>query len=443
MLDMDRSSSVRGAVDHPPTLPKPRLRSLTGSSDKLEQPRGLQWHAPAFLQSQPVPSLPDLSRFRELFPITASRAYLFAGGLAPAAVQVRAAMDEWTDRWMFDPVYHRARYFEEWELLRSRLAQLLGADAEEVAIVDNTSRGSNLAIQMIPAPSGANVVIDQTSHPSAIYPWLLPQKAGVEIRQAQSNGPEAIDSAVDDRTVALIVSHVDPVSGFRHDLSRLADLVHAHGGFLLVDVAQSAGAVELDAQGMGIDFMSGTVMKWLLGPPGVGFFYARREHLENMLPGNVGYVGVDDPDASHRSGPLPFKPGAIRHEIGLASLPGIAAARQGLEIILEAGITAIEQHVIGLTDLMITELLARDIRVLTPEEPARRGGVVAFEAAQAVQLARHLRRRAVDVWGYSSDQRVRADPHLYNTAGDVRRLIDGIDDFMAREGAEAVLATGS
>ena len=54
-----------------------------------------------------MPSLPDLSRFRELFPITESRAYLFAGGLAPAAVPVRAAMDEWTDRWMFDPVYHR------------------------------------------------------------------------------------------------------------------------------------------------------------------------------------------------------------------------------------------------------------------------------------------------------------------------------------------------
>lgn len=354
-------------------------------------------------------------------------------------------MDEWTERWMFDPAYHRARYFEEWELLRSRLAELLGADADEVAIVDNTSRGSNLAIQMISAPSDANVVIDETSHPSAIYPWLLPQKTGVDIRKVSTAGPdtESIESAVDDRTIALIVSHVDPVSGFRHDLPTLADLVHAHGGYLLVDVAQSAGAAELDARAMGIDFMSGTVMKWLLGPPGVGFLYARREHLENMQPGNVGYIGVDDPDGSHLSGPLPFKSGAIRHEIGLASLPGIAAARQGLEIILDAGISAIEQHVLDLTGLLISELAARDVRVLTPNEPAHRAGVVAFHAAQSVQLARHLRHRAVDVWGYGADQRMRADPHLYNTPDDVMRLVDGLDEFIGQEGKDAVLGTDS
>ena len=354
-------------------------------------------------------------------------------------------MDKWAERWMLDPMYHRTRYFEEWELLRSRLAELLGADADEVAIVDNTSRGSNLAIQMISAPPDANVVIDETSHPSAIYPWLLPQKSGVEIRKVSTAGPdtENIKSAVDDKTLALIVSQVDPRSGFRHDLSNLADLVHAHGGYLLVDAAQSAGAVELDARAMGIDFMSGTVMKWLLGPPGVGFFYGRREHMENMQPGNVGYVGVDDPDGSHLSDPLPFKSGAIRHEIGLASLPCIAAARQGLEIILDAGISAIERHVLGLTGLLISELTARGVRVLTPDEPTHRAGVVAFEAAQSVQLARHLHHRAVDVWGYSSDHRVRADPHLYNTADDVMRMVDGLDEFMRREGKDSVLGTGS
>ena len=399
----------------------------------------------AIRDPQPTQPPGDLSRFRSLFPITATRAYLFAGGLAPAAVPVKAAMDEWTERWMFDPTYHRARYFEEWELLRSGLAELLGADPDEVAIVDNTSRGSNLAIQMISAPSDANVVIDETSHPSAIYPWLLPQKTGVEIRTVSSglagSGAERFQSVVDNQTIALIVSHVDPVSGFRHDLGALADLVHAHGGYLLVDVAQSAGVVALDAKSMGIDFMSGTAMKWLLGPPGVGFFYARREHLENMQPANVGYVGVEDPEGSHRSGPLPFKPGATRHEIGLGSLPGIAAARKGLEIILDARIADIEQHVLDLTGRLISELRSRQIHVLTHEDPDTRAGVVAFRAGQAVQLARHLRHRAVDVWGYSRDQRVRVDPHLYNSPDDVERFVEGLDEFMAREGTDAVLST--
>ena len=381
----------------------------------------------------------DLVQFRSLFPITATRAYLFAGGLAPAATTVKAAMDEWTERWMFDPAYHRARYFDEWELLKSRLAVVLGADPSEVAVVDNTSRGSNMAIQMISAPPGANVVIDETSHPSAIYPWMLPQKTGVEIRKATSglggSGARRFERAVDDRTIALIVSHVDPVSGFRHDLRASAALVHAHGGYLLVDVAQSAGAVELDARSMGIDFMSGTVMKWLLGPPGVGFFYARQEHVEKMRPPHVGYVGIDDPDGSHHSGPLPFKSGAARHEIGLASLPGIAAARQGVDIILEAGVAAIERHVLDLTGRLISGLARRGIDALTPDDPAKRAGVVAFRVAHAVELARYLRSQAVDVWGYSRDQRVRVDPHLYNSPDDITRMFDALDEFVKRDGA--------
>ena len=393
--------------------------------------------------SQPTEPDVDLSRYRSYFPITSTRAYLFAGGLAPAATPVRAAMDEWTERWMFDPAYHRARYFDEWELFRSRLAVLLGSDPNEIAIVDNTSRASNLAIQMISAEPGTNVVLDDTSHPSAIYPWLLEEKTGVEIRKTDGSDAARIEQAVDDQTIALIVSHVDPVSGFRHDLRTLADLVHARGGYLIVDVAQSAGAVGLDVEADGIDFLGGTVMKWLLGPPGVAFFYARREHLENMQPGNVGYLGVDAPDGTHISGPLPFKSGAIRHEIGLASLPGIAAARQGIDIILDAGIPAIERHVLDLTGQMIAELGARGVRVLTSEDRSHRAGVVSFHAARAVPLARHLRHRAVDVWGYEEDQRVRADPHLYNTADDVARLIDGIDDFMKHEGKVAVLGTDS
>ena len=372
-------------------------------------------------------------RYRPLFPITETRAYLFAGGLAPAAIPVKAALDEWSDRWMFDPAYHRARYFEEWQVLKGRLASVLGADPGELAIVDNTSRGSNLAVQMIEPPPGANIVTDPTSHPSAVWPWLLPGRTPVEVRSTPA-GPastwaDGIESAVDERTVAVIVSHVDARTGFRHDLRRLADLAHSVGGYLIVDAAQSAGSVPVDAGEVGVDFMSGTVMKWLLGPPGLGYLYARREHLEALPPPHVGYVGtesVGDPVAFEH---LSFRPGATRHEIGLADLPGIAAARRGLDIILEAGLPAIEEHVLDLTGRMIKGLEDRGISVLTPFQPTERAGVVAFHFEGSVALCRYLRRRGVDVWGYDDDDRVRADPHLYNTADDVERLLAGIDAF--------------
>ena len=372
-------------------------------------------------------------RFRRLFPITDTRAYLFAGGLAPAAIPVKAAHDEWSDRWMFDPAHHRARYFDEWELLKARLTAVVGAGPDEIAIADNTSRGSNLATQMIEAPPGANIVTDPTSHPSAVWPWLHPNRPPVEVRTVPG-GPSStwgsgIERLVDGRTVAVVISHVDARTGFRHDLRRLATLTHDAGGYLIVDAAQSAGVVPIDAEADGIDFMSGTLMKWLLGPPGLGFLYARRKHLETLPPPHVGYVGTRRDAGSNGPGRLSFRPGAARHEIGLADLPGIAAARRGVDIILEAGVPEIERHVLDLTGRMIDGLAERGIEVLTPSGRADRAGVVAFHFEGAVALCRYLRRLGVDVWGYPEDDRVRADPHLYNTPGDIDRLLEGINAF--------------
>ncbi len=377
----------------------------------------------------------DLSKqFRPLFPVTETRAYLFAGGLAPAAQPVKEALDRWSDRWMHDPAFHRARYFDEWEQLRTRLATVLGVDTGEIAIVDNTSRGSNLAVQMIEPSPGANIVTDPTSHPSAVWPWLLPGRPPVKVRKVTgppSGWAEGIEDLVDENTIAVIVSHVDPRTGFRHHLRNLADLAHHAGAYLIVDAAQSAGAIPIDAEIDGVDFISGTLMKWLLGPPGLGFLYARREHLESLSPPHVGYIGsrLDETFEPEDPGYLSFGPGATRHEIGLADLPGIAAARRGLDIVLEAGVPAIDQHVADLVGKLITGLVERGIEVLTPLHSGDRAGVVAFHFAEAVRLCRYLRGRRVDVWGYPEDNRVRADPHLYNDPGDVERLLSGIDHY--------------
>jgi selenocysteine lyase/cysteine desulfurase len=197
---------------------------------------------------------------RAFFPIVSTRAYLFSGGLSPAATSVRAAHDRWSEAWMHDPAAPYADYQGEWEFARERFATLIGADPDEVAIVDHTSRGSNLIVQMLPPVAAGNVVVDDYTYPSSIYPWLLSPKANVELRQvrAEENVVRVDDIArvVDNDTIAISVSHVSPRSGFRHDLVALADLAHAHGAFLIVDAAQSAGALDLDVGKQGVDFLT-------------------------------------------------------------------------------------------------------------------------------------------------------------------------------------------
>jgi selenocysteine lyase/cysteine desulfurase len=123
---------------------------------------------------------------RQAFPITATRAYLFSGGLAPAATPVREAHDRWTEAWTYDPAAPYMAYQHELEIARQRFAALIRADVDEVALVDNTSRGSNLIVQMIDAPPGSNVVVDEYTYPSSIYPWLLAPKLNQKRRFVRS-----------------------------------------------------------------------------------------------------------------------------------------------------------------------------------------------------------------------------------------------------------------
>src|SRR5262249_24074944 len=158
------------------------------------------------------------------------------------ATSVRAAHDRWSEAWMHDPAAPYADYQGEWDLARQRFATLIGATPEEIAIVDHTSRGSNLIVQMLPPVAGGNVVVDDFTYPSSIYPWLLSPKATIEVRQVHATANvvsvDDIARVVDEHTLAISVSHVSPKSGFRHDLSALADLAHAHHAFLIVDAAQ-------------------------------------------------------------------------------------------------------------------------------------------------------------------------------------------------------------
>jgi selenocysteine lyase/cysteine desulfurase len=383
---------------------------------------------------------PEQARHR--FPITGTRAYLFSGGLAPAATSVRAAQDRWTAAWMEDPAAPYADYKGEWELARQRFAALIGADPEEIAIVDHTSRGSNLVVQMLPGPEFSNVVVDEFTYPSSIYPWLLGAKASVEVRRVQARDHvvalEDMARAVDHRTIAISISHVSPKSGFRHDLAAVANLAHTHGAFLIVDAAQSAGAVHLDVRRDDVDFLTTCAMKWLLGAPGVGFLYIRRELIEQFDPPQVGYAGVVRGPTAAVDDPLEFRPGARRHEQGMPNLPGVAATRAGLDLLLEIGTERIESHVLELSGQCVDGLLSRGLRLYTRQEPCFRAGVVALPVVRGQKLVSFLRDRAVDVWTDPGEVLLRIDPHVFNDASDLARFFAGLDEFRRQFGPDCL-----
>jgi cysteine desulfurase/selenocysteine lyase len=375
----------------------------------------------------------DLATFRAQFPITRTRAYLFSGALAPAALPVRAAWDDWTESWSYDPnhVYDGAFMMGSMDALRASFGRLIGASASNVAITDNTSRAANLAVRVLDARPGSNVVVDSGTYPSSAYPWYA--TTDKEVRFVPTDGVAdaagALASRIDDDTVAVCVTHVAPFTGRRHDLRAIADAAHGHGASILVDAAQTTGVVPIDVVDEGVDAMVTTAMKWLLGPPGVGFLYLSPELLAASPVLDVGYIGLD---VALGDWPPEAMPGIVsdarRFELGLPDLPGMVAARAGIDLLLDVGIEAIIGHVEPLATACMDGIAERGLRVVTPSDPEQRAGVIVFEHEDGPGLFAYLRERGVDI-GLLVAPGVRVDPHGFNDAGDVERFLDGLDGF--------------
>lgn len=376
-----------------------------------------------------------ISELRWHFPISKKRIYLFSGGIAPASDKTRAAIERFTDELSYDPGGILKRLSEESVLVRRRFAQLIGADEDEIVITDCTGTGSNLAVGMVEPLPGSNVVFDEMAYPSSVYPWMLPHRSHVELRFVKRRDGaliqlEDLADAIDDHTIAVSISHVSELTGFRHDLTAVARLAHEHDAVLFVDAMQSAGALQIDVHGSDVDFLSSGAMKWLLGSAGVGFLYVARRHLDCMPP-HVGIMGVTNfARPFHQPVSYQPKPGAERFQVGVWNLLGLAATRPGLEMLLEIGMDQVEAHILDLSGYCIEGLLKRGLRVPTPVEAEHRGGIVSVEMEDCAEADEFLCNQGIDV--YHHEQILRVDPHVFNNREDIDRFLSALDGYLAR-----------
>ncbi len=373
----------------------------------------------------------SLVQFRDQFPILRTRAFLFSGALTPAAQPVADAFSAWTQAWMQDPLYNFGRYQQELDDLRASLGRLIGADADEIAITENTSAASNLAVRMLASRRRGTVVVDDTTYPSSLYPWLssTDKKLRYVATDALVDPTDALAEAIDDDTVALTITHVGDLTGRRHQLQPLAEAAHERGAALIVDVAQSAGVVPINLRADGVDIACGTFMKWLLGPPGVGFLYVRRELIEELPLLDVGYEGVKVPWHDWPQLTLPAAAvGARRYQLGVPTLGALAAARVGVDLIAEVGVEAISEQSNRLVGRCLEALHERRRPVRTPSAASARAGVIAYDEPRDRAIEAFLRLRGVDV-GALGFGCIRIDPHAFNNDDDIDRLLEELDNF--------------
>jgi cysteine desulfurase / selenocysteine lyase len=367
---------------------------------------------------------------RALFPMLEKRAYLFSGGIAPANTRATEALAKHLEYVTGDPALLYAQDLAtDLVEVRRLFARLMGAGEDEIAIVSSTSDGTNTAVDLLDATHRGNVVFDEWSYASTVYPFLLPVREKLEKRFVPPRDGlirlEDLEAAIDDETVAVAVSHVTPGQGFRQDIGALAKIAHARGALLIVDGAQSAGAMRIDLHELEVEFFSCCAMKWLLGAAGLGFLYVARHHL-GRVPSRAGY-------ASNRKGfdihDFELHPSAERFQLGMPNLMGLAFTRPGLRILLDTGMDVVERQVLDLSGYCIAGMLERGLDVLTPRRPEHRLGVIAAQIDDAPLLWQFLHARGIDT--YCHNHLFRVDPHVFNNREDIDRFLTAVDDYQA------------
>ncbi len=377
-----------------------------------------------------------IDEFRSRFPITKDRAYLFSGAMAPAADTVLSTARDWLSDWASQPLRRYDSVLGEMATLRDAIGTVLRVSGRQVALTANTSQASNTGVRILlsgldESSRHANVVVDRTTYPSSRYPWLV--LGELELRVAPSVAPDAMTEAIaertDDDTVAIVVSHVDPLTGIRHDLEAVAEVARRHGSAVMVDVAQSAGVLEIPTQLDEIQVVVGTTMKWLLGMPGIGFLYVDPRLTKSVARVDIGYLGLALDGEPFPESWLPERHSdARRFELGLPNMEGLVPSVEGIRLLMELGQRLVLDRISSLAGHCIEGLREAGITVRTPMDPRYRAGVVAFDTPSAPELAEYLRSRRVDVGGYPWGLG-RVDPHAFNDEEDVERFLAGVYDF--------------
>ena len=372
----------------------------------------------------------NINRHREEFPTLASGIHLLSHSLGPVPRAARESMIAYYDAWEHH-TSEDAWATSWWELSRrvgDRIARILGGAPASVQIQPNASIALATVASCFDFKSGARkkVVTTELDFPSMEYFWDGQKQIGAEIEVVPSvDGVsiplERILDAIDDQTCLVALAHTSYCSSFRVDAPAIVKRAHEKGALVLLDVYQSAGAVQLDAADWNVDFLIGGTIKWLCGGPSCGYLYVRPDLHRDLRPRLTGWVAHDSPfEFAHA--PMRYAKSVRRFAQGTPSIPALYSAIPGLEIIEAVGIAEIAAESQRRTQLMIDFATERGWTINTPLEKDRRGGSVMIGVEDAQGMAEQLGERRVFV-DWRPGAGLRLSPHFFNTDEEVNEAL--------------------
>ncbi len=347
-----------------------------------------------------------LSRFRDEFVIDDPQLIYLDGnslGRMPkrAAERLRQVIErEWGRRLIRG---WGEGWFNAPQRIGGKIAQLIGAQADEVIVADSTSVNLFKLIMAALAarPGRRAVVTEEINFPTDLYMLQGAIKlAGAEYRLERLRAADGLTiptagviAALNPDTALVTLAHTAFKSGYVYDMAAITDAAHRAGALALWDLCHSAGAVPVDLNACQADLAVGCTYKYLNGGPGApAFIYVRRDLQEQLLSpiwGWFGQKGQFDMKPDYEPGP-----GLQRFLAGTPTLLSLAAVEPGVELLLEAGMDRLRAKSVAQTEYLIALweawLQPLGVSLNSPRDSKSRGSHVSLGHPEGLRIDRAL-----------------------------------------------------
>jgi kynureninase len=326
-----------------------------------------------------------------------------------------------------------------WEMstrVGDRIGAILGGEPGSVQIQPNASIALSSVASCFDFTAGKRnrIVTSALDFPSMEYVWDAQRRIGARVVVVPSDDGitvplERILDAIDEETCLVALSHVSFRSSYRVDARAIVERAHQHGALVLLDVYQSAGAVELQASDWEVDFLIGGTIKWLCGGPACGYLYVRPDLQKHLTPRLTGWVAHAEPFA-FAAAPMRYIDSVRRFAQGTPSIPSLYSVLPGLQIIEEVWVKTIQAESQRRTEWMIDFALEHGWKVNSPRDVNQRGGSVMIYVDDGPAMVTRLNDRKVFV-DCRPGVGLRISPHFFNTDEEVREALGILDKLIA------------
>ena len=327
----------------------------------------------------------------------------------------------------------------ELEATYTSVAELINAEKNEIAILENATAAWNMAFFSIDFEAGDRILTSKAEYASNYLGYLKLQKqvdVDIEVIPSDKSGEtsvRALESLMDEQVKLISITHMPTNSGLVNPAESIGNIANKHDCYYLVDACQSAGHYPLDVEKIGCDMLSATGRKYLRGPRGTGFLYVNSDVLNHLTPPFLDLHAAEWTDKDKFN----IRDDARRFENWEFNYATVLGLKHAVDYALELGITNIWERITNLGE-KFRDKLSKISGISVQDIGTTKSGIVTFTAHSISpnvlqeKLGQHninvntssKSSTLIDMQERNLDEVVRASLHYYNTEHEITRFVE-------------------